>query len=229
MTVQDASAGDSATMAAEQVEAVQPEGAGVEELVADKGYHSDQTLVALNEIGVRSYVSEPERGQRCWQDKKTGETPAEKRAAQQVWGTVGVFGEPRGRRLLRILQEVSAAGGTVGFDDESAEVQAQAKNLINRELLRGEIMAGGGVIAYGLTNAGQAALNAGGFDEKVTPKRVPRQRTVSCRQTEIEPRAGRPCTPTGWRVLHSGHAPRPGLAAGRRRRRKDLCEIRMRR
>ena len=74
VTVQDASEGDSATlpetltMAAEQVEAVQPDGPEVEEVVADKGYHSDKTLVALDEIGIRSYVSEPERGRRCWQD-----------------------------------------------------------------------------------------------------------------------------------------------------------------
>ena len=53
VTVQEASEGDSATlpatltMAAEQVEAVQPAGAEVEEVVADKGYHSDATLVAL--------------------------------------------------------------------------------------------------------------------------------------------------------------------------------------
>ena len=82
-------------MAAEQVEAVQPDGEGVEEVVADKGYHSDKTLVALEELGVRSYVSEPERGRRCWQDKRTGETPAEKRAAQQALyvGTVGAFVE----------------------------------------------------------------------------------------------------------------------------------------
>ena len=44
MSVQDASEGDSATlpetltMAAEQVEAVPPDGTGVEEVVADKGY-----------------------------------------------------------------------------------------------------------------------------------------------------------------------------------------------
>ena len=49
VSVQAASEGDSATlpetltMAAEQVEAVQPDGAGVEEVVADKGYHSDKT------------------------------------------------------------------------------------------------------------------------------------------------------------------------------------------
>ena len=108
VTVQDASEGDSATlpetltMAAEQVEAVQPAGEGVEEVVADKGYHSDKTLVALEELGVRSYVSEPERGRRCWQDKKTGETPAEKRAAQQaLYGNRRRIRGDRGRRLQR--------------------------------------------------------------------------------------------------------------------------------
>ena len=48
VTVQDASDGDTATlpetliMAAEQVELVAPDGPGVEEVVADKGYHSDR-------------------------------------------------------------------------------------------------------------------------------------------------------------------------------------------
>ena len=108
VSVQAASAGDSATlpatltMAAEQVEAVEPEGAGVEEVVADTGYHSDKTLVALDEIGVRSYVSEPERGRRCWQDKKTGETPPAKRAAQRsLYGNRRRIRGARGRRLQR--------------------------------------------------------------------------------------------------------------------------------
>ena len=111
--VQDASDGDTATlpetliMAAEQVEAVQPNGVGVEEVVADKGYHSDATLVALDTIGVRSHVSEPERGRRCWQDKKTGEKPPEKAAAQKaLYGNRRrVRGRP-GRRLQRCRGEV---------------------------------------------------------------------------------------------------------------------------
>ena len=47
----------------------------VEEVVGDKGIAATTTLVALNEPGLRRYVSEPERGQRCWQGKKTGKTP----------------------------------------------------------------------------------------------------------------------------------------------------------
>ena len=51
VSVQDADAGDTATMletlvtAAEQVDAVLPAGPGIAELVCDKGYHSNQTLV----------------------------------------------------------------------------------------------------------------------------------------------------------------------------------------
>ena len=72
-----------------------------------KGYHSDKTLVALDEIGIRSYVSEPERGQRCWQDKKTGETPPEKRAAQRaLYGNRRRIRGARGRRLQRGRSEL---------------------------------------------------------------------------------------------------------------------------
>ena len=113
VTVQDASDGDTATlpgtliMAAEQVELVQPDGRGVEEVVADKGYHSDETLVALGEVGVRSHVSEPERGRRCWQDKKTGKTPPEKRAAQRaLYANRRRVRGRRGRRLQRCRGEV---------------------------------------------------------------------------------------------------------------------------
>ena len=108
VTVQEASAGDTTTLpetltaAAEQVEAVRPDGEGVEEVVADKGYHSDATLTALDDLEVRSYIAEPERGRRRWQDRKTGETPAEKRAAQRaLYGNRRRIRGDRGRRLQR--------------------------------------------------------------------------------------------------------------------------------
>ena len=108
VTVQDASAGDSETLpetltaAAEQVEAVRPDGKGVEEVVADKGYHSDATLATLDDLGVRSYISEPERGRRRWRDGKTGEMSAEKRAARRaLYGNRRRARGNRGRRLQR--------------------------------------------------------------------------------------------------------------------------------
>lgn len=42
----------------------------IEEVVTDKGYHSDDVLVHLHDLGVRSYVAEPDRGRRCWKDRQ---------------------------------------------------------------------------------------------------------------------------------------------------------------
>jgi transposase len=42
---------------------------GVEEVVADKGYHSNDVAVALSDLAVRSYIAEPERGERNWNGK----------------------------------------------------------------------------------------------------------------------------------------------------------------
>ena len=78
VTVQDADAGDTKTMvetlitAAEQVEAVLPAGTGLTEVVGDKRYPSNETEVALAELGIRSYVSEPDRGRRRWRGKACG-------------------------------------------------------------------------------------------------------------------------------------------------------------
>ena len=38
----------------------------IDEVVADKGYHSNQTLVDLAQLDVRTYIAEPNRGRRRW-------------------------------------------------------------------------------------------------------------------------------------------------------------------
>ncbi len=38
----------------------------IEEVVADKGYHSNQVLVDLATLDLRTYIAEPDRGRRCW-------------------------------------------------------------------------------------------------------------------------------------------------------------------
>ncbi|HEY3039568.1 MAG TPA: transposase, partial [Pyrinomonadaceae bacterium] len=43
---------------------------GVEELVADKGYHSGDALVSAREFEVRSYIAEPDRGRQKWAGKR---------------------------------------------------------------------------------------------------------------------------------------------------------------
>jgi transposase len=66
LTLQPADAGDTTTIF-ETLDAVERE---VEEVVADKGYHSDAVMVGLKERGLRSYVSEPDRGRRRWEGKE---------------------------------------------------------------------------------------------------------------------------------------------------------------
>src|SRR5580692_3001916 len=66
---------------------------GPAELVLDKGYHSNDVLVILKEVEVRSYCSEPDRGRRNWSGKEE-----EKAAVYQ--NRRRIRGE-RGKRLLR--------------------------------------------------------------------------------------------------------------------------------
>jgi transposase len=62
-------------------------------VVLDKGYHSNDALMLLEEVEVRSYCSEPERGRRHWVGK------AEEKAA--VYGNRRRIRGERGKRLLR--------------------------------------------------------------------------------------------------------------------------------
>jgi transposase len=104
VTVQDADEGDTDTSietlieAAEQVEAVRPDGDGIEEIVGDKGYHSNQSLVDLESVGVRSYISEPDRGRRNW-TKNPKARDAVYRNRRRIRGA-------RGQRLLRLRGEL---------------------------------------------------------------------------------------------------------------------------
>jgi transposase len=41
---------------------------GLSEVVTDKGYHSDAVLIALEDRGLRPYISEPKRKRRKWKD-----------------------------------------------------------------------------------------------------------------------------------------------------------------
>jgi transposase len=84
---------------AELVTAEPPEGkyqvhpGGVEEVVADKGYHSNEVAVGLSELGVRTYIAEPDRRRRNWEGKQ-----AEKEA---VYGNRRRIRGERGKRMQR--------------------------------------------------------------------------------------------------------------------------------
>jgi transposase len=109
VTVQGADEGDTATIentleeAEEQLDAVmektdQVHPDGLSEVLADKGYHSDRTLVELEDQGLRSYVSEPERGRRKWKD--------DIEAQQAVYANRRRIRGERGKRLQRMRGEL---------------------------------------------------------------------------------------------------------------------------
>jgi transposase len=102
VTLQDAAQGDTTTIieaafaAAEQIEDAQAAVQAPEllaEIIADKSYHSNQTMIDLAAVGLRSYFAEPDRGRRDWSQEPQGQIP--------VYANRRRLRGARGRRLMR--------------------------------------------------------------------------------------------------------------------------------
>jgi len=73
----------------------------IQEVVADKGYHSNQVLLDCVESELRTYIPEPESGyERCWTDKWPEEEAAYRGNRRRMQGD-------RGKRLQRIRSELA--------------------------------------------------------------------------------------------------------------------------
>ena len=90
--------GETLRMAQEEVTAVEPD-AEVHEVVADKGYHSNETVLELKALGLRSYLSETDRGQRNWKGNN-------KKYQAPVYANRRRIRGRRGRRLQRQRSEL---------------------------------------------------------------------------------------------------------------------------
>jgi transposase len=107
VTVQGADQGDTTTIAdtvtaaAEDLEAVaaatDDHTVVVDEVVADKGYHSNQVLVDLAALDLRTYIAEPDRGRRRWTRNPT--------ARDAVYANRRRIRGTRGRALQRHRSE----------------------------------------------------------------------------------------------------------------------------
>jgi transposase len=102
VTLQEADQGDTTTIqrtlpeAVEQLEAVAAINDTVktgEELVTDKGYHSKQIVLDMQSLGLRTYISEPDRGRQHWIGEQA-ERDAVYANRRRIQGE-------RGRRLMR--------------------------------------------------------------------------------------------------------------------------------
>jgi transposase len=103
VTVQPASDGDTRTMANTLQEA-QPMAQsvaerGIEEVVADKGYHSAQVLKDLHQQGMRSYIPEPQRKRRKWAGKRIEQ--------KRVYANRQRIGGARSKRLQKKRSELT--------------------------------------------------------------------------------------------------------------------------
>ena len=102
VTLQEADLGDTTTIqttlpeAIEQLQAVaaiNDEVKTVEEVVTDKGYHSKETVLDIQSLGLRTYISEPDRGRQHWIDQH-----AERDA---VYANRRRIRDERGQQLMR--------------------------------------------------------------------------------------------------------------------------------
>jgi transposase len=108
VTLQEADQGDTTTIQTTLPEAVQQLEAVAavtddkvktgEELVNDKGYHSKQTLLDVQSLGLRTYISEPDRGRQHWKGQHA-ERDAVYTNRRRIRGD-------RGQRLMRLRGEL---------------------------------------------------------------------------------------------------------------------------
>ena len=70
----------------------------IEEVVADKGYHSNDVVSDLTDADIRTYMSEPDRGRRRWKGKE--------RARRAVYANRRRIRGRRGKALMRRRGEV---------------------------------------------------------------------------------------------------------------------------
>ena len=120
VTVQGADEGDTTTIVdtvtavLEQVDAAQAEVDApqpLEEIITDKGYHSNRIMVELEALGVRSYVAEPAGGRRDWSKAPEAQAPgygnrrrSRGRRGRRLMGR-------RGERVERAFAHVYDTGG----------------------------------------------------------------------------------------------------------------------
>lgn len=125
---------------------VHPE--GIEEVVADKGYHSNEMIRELRAMAVRSYIAEPERGLRKWEGR-----PAEREA---VYANRRRIRGDRGKRLLarrgeRIERNFAHQFDTGGMD----RLYVRGRGNVHKKLLLQAAACNLALLMRGLFGAGK--------------------------------------------------------------------------
>src|SRR5215475_9624490 len=137
LTLQPADQGDTTTiqqtLGEAQSAAREINQQGVEEVVADKGYHSGAVLKDVHAQEIRSYIPEPERGRRKWQGE--GKAEEQKRTYEN---RRRVRGE-RNKRLQKLRSELTERSFAHLYESGGMRrVHLQGrKNILKRLLVHG--------------------------------------------------------------------------------------------
>jgi len=134
VTLQPANEGDTTTiqktLEEAQIVAREINEAGVEEVVADKGYHSGAVLNEVHDQQVRSYIPEPERGRRKWQGE--GKAEEQKRTYENRRRVRG----DRNKRLQKLRSELTERTFAHMYETGGMRrVHLQGRNNILKRLL----------------------------------------------------------------------------------------------
>src|ERR1700683_2696349 len=101
---------------------------GVQEVVADKGYHSNEAVLGLEQLEVRTYIADPDRGPRNWRGKA-----AEKAA---VYGNRRRIQGNRGKSLQRQRGERIERNFAHQFDTGGLDrLYVRGKQNVHKKLL----------------------------------------------------------------------------------------------
>ena len=130
VTLQAADQGDTATvretLKEAQTNAKLVNERGVEELVADKGYHSGATLVAMHGESVKTYIPEPDRGRRRWQGRETEQ--------RRVYANRRRVGGRRGKQLQKLRSELTERSFAHMYDSSSTPLFRKFHSISDLEL-----------------------------------------------------------------------------------------------
>jgi transposase len=134
VTLQPANEGDTTTIhkTLDEAQEVAREinGLGVEEVVADKGYHSGAVLTDVHAQEIRSYIPEPERGRRNWQGE--GKAEEQKRTYENRRRVRG----DRNKRLQKLRSELTERSFAHLYETGGMRrVHLQGRNNILKRLL----------------------------------------------------------------------------------------------
>ena len=102
---------------------------GIQEIVADKGYHSGQSVMLLGQAEVRTYISEPNRGRRHWAGKE--------KEQQAVYGNRRRVQGHHGKHLLKRRGELIERSFAHCYETggmRRAHLRGQ-ENILKRQLI----------------------------------------------------------------------------------------------